>query len=57
MADSIDEYGYLDKSVAVCPDCSKQVLLVDEESEIYFCSDDEMNKGCGWSGKFCELDF
>jgi len=53
----IDEYDFVDPEQAVCPECFNRLLLVDEEDEIYFCPDNDMNKGCGWSGKFCQLHF
>lgn len=49
-----DEYDFINLNVARCPRCGKQLLLVDEEDDIVFCSSD---KGCRWSGKECEMDY
>ena len=43
----------LDKSIAVCPECGAQVVMVDEDSDLYSC----IGEGCGWVGKFVQLDF
>lgn len=51
-----DKYDFSNPP-AGCPECGRRVLLVDEEDEMVFCPDDEMNRGCGWMGKICQMDF
>ena len=53
----VNEYGFVDTNVAVCPRCGSQVIEIDKDDDIYFCCGEDGESGCEWSGKFAMLKF